>query len=83
MAKANQIFYTSNVSLYTSMTDYEGARYATAQAAENLYGSLRPGGYLFLGGAKTTRNLDDNFERIPLERAGGYGLGQSSQRSAE
>lgn len=38
IAKASHIFYTANVSLYTSMTNYEGARYATAQAAENLYG---------------------------------------------
>ena len=38
IAKAGHIFYAANVSLYTSMTNYEGARYATAQAAENLYG---------------------------------------------
>ena len=42
IAKANHIFYTANVSLYTSMTNYEGARYATAQAAENLYGRCSP-----------------------------------------
>jgi Zn-dependent metalloprotease len=38
IAKAHHILYTSDVSLYTSMTDFQGARYATAQAAENLYG---------------------------------------------
>jgi chemotaxis protein methyltransferase CheR len=35
---------------------------------------LRPDGYLFLGGAETTMNLDDAFERIPFERAGCYRL---------
>jgi chemotaxis protein methyltransferase CheR len=35
---------------------------------------LRPGGYLLLGGAETTFNLDDNFERIPIERTSFYRL---------
>jgi chemotaxis protein methyltransferase CheR len=29
-------------------------------------------GYLFLGAAETTLNLDDRFERMPLERSGCY-----------
>lgn len=33
---------------------------------------LRPDGYLFLGAAETTVNLDDGFERAPYERAGCY-----------
>ncbi len=33
---------------------------------------LRPDGYLFLGGAETTLNLDDAFERVPLDRCGCY-----------
>ena len=33
---------------------------------------LRPDGFLFLGGAETTLNLDDAFERVPLDRAGCY-----------
>jgi len=38
---------------------------------------LRPDGYLFLGGAETTMNLDDAFERVPLERSGCYRLRKS------
>jgi chemotaxis protein methyltransferase CheR len=33
---------------------------------------LRPHGYLFLGGAETTMNLDDSFVRQQYERAGCY-----------
>jgi len=35
---------------------------------------LRPDGYLFLGGAETTLNLDDAFERVELEKSGCYRL---------
>lgn len=38
---------------------------------------LRPDGFLFLGGAETTMNLDDHFERIPFERSGCYRLRKS------
>jgi chemotaxis protein methyltransferase CheR len=33
---------------------------------------LAPDGYLFLGAAETTLNLDDRFERVPFERSGCY-----------
>lgn len=36
--KALRIFYYANVNLLTSMSNFEAARYATAAAAENLYG---------------------------------------------
>jgi chemotaxis protein methyltransferase CheR len=35
---------------------------------------LRPDGYLFLGGAETTMNLDDAFERVQFDRSGCYRL---------
>ncbi len=35
---------------------------------------LRPDGYLFLGGAETTMNLDDGFVRQQYDRAGCYRL---------
>ncbi|MFN8601182.1 MAG: protein-glutamate O-methyltransferase CheR [Candidatus Binatia bacterium] len=33
---------------------------------------MRPDGYLLLGAAETTLNLEDRFERLPLDRAGCY-----------
>jgi chemotaxis protein methyltransferase CheR len=33
---------------------------------------LRPDGYLFLGGAETTMNLDDTYQRLALPNAGCY-----------
>jgi chemotaxis protein methyltransferase CheR len=33
---------------------------------------LAPDGYLFLGAAETTMNIDDGFQRVPVERAGCY-----------
>jgi chemotaxis protein methyltransferase CheR len=35
---------------------------------------LQPDGYLFLGAAETTLNIDDHFERAELERSGCYRL---------
>ena len=35
---------------------------------------MRPDGYLFLGGAETTLNLDDAFERVQGDKAGCYRL---------
>ena len=39
-----------------------------------IRGVMRPDGYLFLGGAETTMNLDDAFQRSPAERSGIYQL---------
>ena len=38
---------------------------------------LRPDGYLFLGTAETTLNLDNSFERMPYKQSGCYRLKQS------
>ncbi len=37
-------------------------------------GVLQPDGYLFLGGAESTLNLDPNFERIAFDKTGCYRL---------
>jgi chemotaxis protein methyltransferase CheR len=41
---------------------------------------LRPGGYLLLGGAETTINLDDNFERVMLDKTTCYRLKEPERR---
>ncbi len=50
---------------------------------ERIRRVLRPDGYLFLGGAETTLNLDDAFERVQVDRATCYRLrsGPSTNRS--
>ena len=35
---------------------------------------MHPAGYLFLGGAETTMNLDDKLEYVPVEKTGCYRL---------
>lgn len=44
---------------------------------ENVRKVLQPWGYLFLGGAETTINLGDTFERVQFDRAGCYRLKSS------
>lgn len=38
---------------------------------------LKPGGYLFMGGAETTLNLDDSFTRVQFDKASCYQLNRS------
>lgn len=40
---------------------------------------LAQDGFLFLGGAETTMNIDSAFERAPFDRAGCYRLGQGTE----
>lgn len=44
------------------------------QILERIRKVLRPDGYMFLGGAETTINLDDNFTRQQFNRSGCYRL---------
>ena len=47
-----------------------------------IRGVMRPDGYLFLGGAETTMNLDDAFQRSPAERSGIYQLKTATMAKA-
>jgi len=40
---------------------------------------LAPDGFLFLGGAETTMNIDGAFERAPFDRAGCYRIGKGTE----
>jgi chemotaxis protein methyltransferase CheR len=42
----------------------------------NVRKAMKPDGYLFLGAAETTLNLDENFTRKAFERTGCYVLGE-------
>jgi chemotaxis protein methyltransferase CheR len=42
------------------------------QVLASVHHILRPDGYLFLGGAETTMNLDERFERVQFERTAYY-----------
>jgi len=64
---AMDIVFLRNVLIYF---DIDVKKLILSRAAERM----RPGGYLFLGGAETTLNLEDRFERMPFERAGCYRL---------
>lgn len=39
---------------------------------------LRPDGYLFLGGAETTLNIDDNYDRLQIQKTGIYRLAKAA-----
>jgi len=54
--------------------------YFDVEMKKNILGRIRkllkPDGYLFLGAAETTLNLDENFERMPFKQSGCYRLKQ-------
>jgi chemotaxis protein methyltransferase CheR len=47
---------------------------------ERIKRVLRPGGFLVLGGAETTLNIDDDFERVQVERATCYRIRNGEAR---
>ena len=49
----------------------------TREILSNVRQQLHPWGFLFLGGAETTINLGDGFERVQFEKAGCYRLKRS------
>lgn len=59
------IVFIRNVMIYFDVPDKQ-------KILGRIYDMLRPDGYLFLGAAETTLNLDERFVRIPANRAGCY-----------
>ena len=59
------IVFIRNVMIYFDVPDKQ-------KILGRIYDRLRPDGYLFLGAAETTMNLDDRFTRLPVNRAGCY-----------
>jgi chemotaxis protein methyltransferase CheR len=49
------------------------------QVLKRVADVLRPGGYLFLGGAETTYGISDSFERTPVGKTTCYQLSQRSE----
>lgn len=70
MMPSTDILLLRNVLIYFSV---ETKRQILAKVRK----VLRPDGYLFLGGAETTLNLDDRFERLEFARSGCYRLRKS------
>jgi chemotaxis protein methyltransferase CheR len=56
------IIFLRNVLIYFSLETRK-------QILRQVRRALRPGGYLFLGAAETTLNLDDSYERLLHKRA--------------
>ncbi|HXW97655.1 MAG TPA: protein-glutamate O-methyltransferase CheR [Gemmatimonadales bacterium] len=69
------VVFLRNVLIYFDLTTKRGI-------LENVRRVMQPWGYLFLGGAETTINLGDGYERVPFDRAGCYRLTRSEGRRA-
>jgi chemotaxis protein methyltransferase CheR len=65
---APDIVFLRNVLIYFDVAD-KGA------ILTRVRGAMRQDGFLFLGAAESTRNLDDRFERLPFSKTGCYRIG--------
>lgn len=61
------IIFLRNVLIYFTVEDKQRILHRAHQL-------LHPGGYLFMGGAETTLQVDEHFERMPWPQAGCYRL---------
>jgi len=64
---SSDVIFIRNVLIYF---DVETKRAILARVRR----ALRPDGYMFMGGAETTLNLDDSFERVPYQNTAYYRL---------
>ena len=69
---APDIVFLRNVLIYFDTAD-------KSAILSRIRGSMRQDGFLFLGAAETTRNLDDRFERLPFSKTGCYRIGSEPQ----
>ncbi len=52
------------------------------QILANIRRVMRPDGYLLLGSAESTMNIDDNYKRVPVGRANAYQAAAAQERAA-
>ena len=72
---APDIVFLRNVLIYFDTSD-------KSAILTRIRGAMRQDGYLFLGAAETTRNLDDRFERLPYSKTGCYRITASTSATA-
>lgn len=69
---APDIVFLRNVLIYFDTAD-------KSAILTRIRGAMRQDGFLFLGAAETTRNLDERFERLPFSKTGCYRIAAESQ----
>lgn len=72
---ALDLVFLRNVLIYFSLETKQ-------QIFRRLRGAMRPDGYLFLGAAETTLNVDDHFARLPMDESGVYHLAAATMKLA-
>ena len=72
MPRADVVFLR-NVLICFDIPTRRGSRQASARC-------FVPTGYLFLGGAETTMNLDESFERVQPDKTGCYRVRDAAER---
>lgn len=69
---APDIVFLRNVLIYFDSAD-------KSAILTRIRTAMRQDGFLFLGAAETTRNLDDRFERLPFSKTGCYRIGPETR----
>jgi chemotaxis protein methyltransferase CheR len=69
---APDVVFLRNVLIYFDTVD-------KSAILSRIRTGMRQDGFLFLGAAETTRNLDDRFERLPYSKTGCYRISSEPQ----